>query len=60
VLFMYITAFLFLGYPNESGFGLENMDPILLAVNRRWAVVLPRARQTCARTLVSFLPSMRQ
>src|SRR6201991_444002 len=31
-LFIYITAFLFLGHPNAGGFGLGDMDPVLLGV----------------------------
>src|SRR3954447_14888484 len=31
-LFMYVCAFLFLGHPNQSGYGLGDMDPLLLVV----------------------------
>jgi hypothetical protein len=58
-LFMYITAFLFLGYPNESGFGLENMDPALLAVTVVGLLFFP-VLGNLRPDLVSFLPSMRQ
>ena len=44
-LFMYIAAFLFLGYPTQSGYGLENMDPISADPDRRRTAVLPCARQ---------------
>ena len=59
VLFMYIAAFLFLGYPNESGFGLENMDPALLAVTVIGLLFFP-VLGNLRPDLVSFLPSMRQ
>ena len=59
VLFMYIAAFLFLGYPNESGFGLENMDPVLLAVTVVGLLFFP-VLGNLRPDLVSFLPSMRQ
>ena len=58
-LFMYITAFLFLGYPNQSGFGLENMDPALLAVTVVGLLFFP-VLGNLRPDLVSFLPSMRQ
>jgi hypothetical protein len=59
VLFMYTTAFLFLGYPNESGFGVENMDPVLLAVTVVGLMLFP-VLGNLRPDLVSFLPSMRQ
>jgi transmembrane protein DUF3556 len=59
VLFMYITAFLFLGYPNQSGFGLENMDPVLLVVTVIGLLFFP-ILGNLRPDLVSFLPSMRQ
>jgi Transmembrane protein of unknown function (DUF3556) len=59
VLFMYIAAFLFLGYPNESGFGLENMDPMLLGVTGVGLLFFP-VLGNLRPDLVSFLPSMRQ
>ena len=31
-MFMFITAFLFLGYPNHEGYGLGDMDTALLAL----------------------------
>jgi hypothetical protein len=59
VLFMYIAAFLFLGYPNESGFGLENMEPVLLGVTVAGLLFFP-VLGNLRPDLVSFLPSMRQ
>jgi hypothetical protein len=59
VLFMYIAGFLFLGYPNQSGFGLEDMDPVLLAVTVVGLLFFP-VLGNLRPDLVSFLPSMRQ
>jgi hypothetical protein len=59
VLFMYIAAFLFLGYPNEGGFGLENMDPVLLAITLAGLLFFP-VLGNLRPDLVSFLPAMRQ
>jgi hypothetical protein len=59
VMFMYITAFLFLGFPNEAGYGLSNMGTGLLIgtlVGVLFFPVLGNLRPD----LVSFLPSMRQ
>ena len=41
VLFMYLTAFLFLGYPAQHGYGLGDMSTPLLVVTRGRAAVLP-------------------
>jgi hypothetical protein len=59
VLFMYITAFLFLGYPNENGFGLADMDPVLLVITVAGLLFFP-VLGNLRPDLVSFLPSMRQ
>ena len=45
VLFMYLTAFLFLGYPNQHGYGLGDMSTPLLLVTAGGPAVLPRARK---------------
>jgi hypothetical protein len=58
-MFMFITAFLFLGYPNNEGYGLANMDPVLLAVTVAALLVLPILGELRP-DLVSFLPSLRQ
>jgi hypothetical protein len=58
-LFMYICAFLFLGYPNEAGYGLGNMDPALLGVTAAALLFFP-VLGNLRPDLVSFLPSMRQ
>jgi hypothetical protein len=58
-LFMYIAAFLFLGYPNEAGYGLGDMDPALLAVTVGGLLLFP-VLGNLRPDLVSFLPSMRQ
>ena len=43
VLFMYLTAFLFLGYPDQHGYGLGDMSTPLLVVTAGGAAVLPGA-----------------
>ncbi|MDA0159897.1 DUF3556 domain-containing protein [Solirubrobacter ginsenosidimutans] len=58
-LFIYITAFLFLGHPNHEGFGLGDMDPVLLVVTVVGLVFFP-VLGNLRPDLVSFLPSMRQ
>jgi hypothetical protein len=58
-LFIYITAFLFLGHPNYSGFGLGDMDPVLLVVTVAGLLFFP-VLGNLRPDLVSFLPSMRQ
>jgi hypothetical protein len=59
VLFMYITAFLFLGYPAQDGYGLQDMDPVLLAATLAGLLFFP-VLGNLRPDLVSFLPSMRQ
>jgi hypothetical protein len=59
VVFMYLTAFLFLGYPNQAGYGLENMGPGLLPVTVAGLLFFP-ILGNLRPDLVSFLPSMRQ
>jgi hypothetical protein len=58
-LFMYIATFLFLGYPNSAGYGLGDMDPVLLAVTVVGLLFFP-VLGNLRPDLVSFLPSMRQ
>jgi hypothetical protein len=58
-LFMYVAAFLFLGHPNQAGFGLEDMDPALLALTVGGLLFFP-VLGNLRPDLVSFLPSMRQ
>jgi hypothetical protein len=58
-LFMYIAAFLFLGYPNEAGYGLGDMDPVLLVVTLAGLLFFP-VLGGLRPDLVSFLPAMRQ
>src|SRR5213080_4636781 len=41
LMFIYITAFLFLGYPAHGGYGLEDMDPVLLAVTAAGLLAFP-------------------
>ncbi len=59
VVFMYLSAFLFLGYPAQDGYALGNMGTGLLiptVVGLTCFPVLGNLRPD----LVSFLPSMRQ
>jgi Transmembrane protein of unknown function (DUF3556) len=58
-LFMYITAFLFLGYPAQDGYGVGDMDPVLLALTVCGLLFFP-VLGNLRPDLVSFLPSMRQ
>ncbi len=59
VLFMYITAFLFLGYPAQGGYGLGDMSTPLLVVTVAGLLFFP-VLGNLRPDLVSFLPSMRQ
>ncbi len=59
VLFMYLTAFLFLGYPNQHGYGLGDMSTPLLVVTAAGLLLFP-VLGNLRPDLVSFLPSMRQ
>jgi hypothetical protein len=59
LLFIYITAFLFLGYPANGGYGLGNMDPVLLSVTLVGLLFFP-VLGNLRPDLVSFLPAMRQ
>ena len=59
VLFMYLTAFLFLGYPAQDGYGLGDMDTPLLLVTVAGLLFFP-VLGNLRPDLVSFLPSMRQ
>ena len=59
VLFMYLTAFLFLGYPNQHGYGLGDMSTPLLLVTLAGLLFFP-VLGNLRPDLVSFLPSMRQ
>ena len=59
VLFMYVTAFLFLGYPNQNGYGLGDMSTPLLLVTAAGLLFFP-VLGNLRPDLVSFLPSMRQ
>jgi hypothetical protein len=59
VLFAYITAFLFLGFPASDGYDLGAMDTGLLIVTVAGLLVFP-ILGNLRPDLVSFLPSMRQ
>src|SRR6201993_4762138 len=59
VLFMYLTAFLFLGFPNQHGYGLGDMSTPLLVVTAGGPLFFP-VLGNLQPDLVSFLPSMRQ
>jgi hypothetical protein len=58
-LFMYLAAFLFLGYPNADGYGLGDMDPALLVLTAGALLLFP-VIGNLRPDLVSFLPAMRQ
>jgi hypothetical protein len=58
-LFMYIAVLLFLGYPNSAGYGLGDIDPLLLVVTLAGLLFFP-VLGNLRPDLVSFLPSMRQ
>jgi hypothetical protein len=59
VVFMYLTAFLFLGYPARDGYALGNMGTPLLLVTVAGLLFFP-VLGNLRPDLVSFLPSMRQ
>jgi hypothetical protein len=59
LMFIYITAFLFLGYPAHDGYGLGNADPLLLAVTACALLIFPVLGELRP-DLVSFLPALRQ
>jgi hypothetical protein len=59
VLFMYLTAFLFLGFPAQDGYGLGNMGTGLLVLTLVGLLFFP-VLGNLRPDLVSFLPSMRQ
>lgn len=59
LMFIYLTGFLFLGFPTQDGYGLGDMSPellVLTVVGLLFAPVLGELRPD----LVSFLPSLRQ
>ncbi len=58
-LFMFLTVFLFLGYPPHEGFGVGDMDTVLLVVTLAGLLFFP-VLGNLRPDLVSFLPSMRQ
>jgi hypothetical protein len=59
VMFMYITAFLFLGYPAHDGFTVGNMGTGYLLISLVALLFFPILGNNRP-DLVSFLPSMRQ
>jgi hypothetical protein len=59
LMFIYLTAFLFLGFPAAHGYGLGNMGPALLAVTAVALVITPALGERRP-DLISFLPSLRQ
>ncbi|BDT91163.1 membrane protein [Nocardia sputorum] len=60
VLFAYLTVFLFLGFPNEAGYGLGDISSPWLAVVIVAALMFFPVLGNLRPDLVSFLPSMRQ
>jgi hypothetical protein len=59
VLFAFLAGFYFLGFPNNDGFGLEDMSGGLLVLTFAYAFLFPVLGNNRP-DLVSFLPSMRQ
>lgn len=59
VLFMYLIAFLFLGYPAHDGFNLAHISPGLLVLTLVGLLFFPVLGNLRPHP-VSFLPSMRQ
>jgi Transmembrane protein of unknown function (DUF3556) len=59
LMFIYITAFLFLGYPAYEGYGVGDMDSALLAVTAAGLLFFPILGELRP-NLVSFLPALRQ
>jgi hypothetical protein len=59
VVFMYVTAFLFLGYPAQDGYALGDMHTGLLIPTVAGLLFFP-VLGNLRPDLVSFLPSMRQ
>jgi Transmembrane protein of unknown function (DUF3556) len=60
ILFAYLSIFLFLGFPNNDGFGLTDMSSPWLTVVIVAALVFFPILGNLRPDLVSFLPSMRQ
>ncbi|MDT0469560.1 DUF3556 domain-containing protein [Streptomyces gibsoniae] len=60
ILFGYLSVFLFLGFPNEGGYGVTAMSPTWLALLVTAALVFFPVLGNLRPDLVSFLPSMRQ
>jgi hypothetical protein len=58
VVFMYVTAFLFLGYPAQDGYALGNMGTPLLVLTLAGLLFFP-VLGNLRPDVVSFLPSMR-
>src|SRR5581483_11404460 len=59
VVFMYLTAFLFLGYPAQDGYALGNVGLGVLLPTAGCLLFFP-ILGNLRPDLVSFLPSMRQ
>jgi len=59
VVFMYLSAFLFLGYPAQDGYAITSMGTPLLLVTLAGLLFFP-VLGNLRPDLVSFLPSMRQ
>ena len=59
LMFIYLTGFLFLGHQAHDGYGLGDMDPVLLALTAAALWFWPVLGELCPR-FVSFLPSFRQ
>ncbi|MCE0765091.1 DUF3556 domain-containing protein [Pseudonocardia kujensis] len=60
LLFGYLAVFLFLGFPNQSGFGITDMSSPWLTIGIAAALAFFPVLGNLRPDLVSFLPSMRQ
>lgn len=60
ILFAYLAVFLFLGFPNQDGFGVADMSSPALTVGIVAALAFFPVLGNLRPDLVSFLPSMRQ
>jgi len=60
LLFGYLAVFLFLGFPNQSGFGITDMSSPWLTIGIAVALAFFPVLGNLRPDLVSFLPSMRQ
>ncbi|MFJ6540717.1 DUF3556 domain-containing protein [Streptomyces sp. NPDC091385] len=60
ILFGYLAVFLFLGFPNDGGYGVTDMSSVWLTLLIAAGLVFFPVLGNLRPDLVSFLPSMRQ